>query len=152
MNSFHYFSSSSWTRSIFSVPVRELVPYFQVQSVNSFHYFSSSSWTRSIISVPVRELVPYFQFQFVNSFLALFYTAFYLQDVDRLKEVGHSRTEDSARSSYFACNHVSKGNVADPTPDPVGSGLFGSAGFGSEIFYTGSGAKENGSFVHKQAL
>ena len=29
----------------------------------------------------------YFQFQFVNSFLALFYTAFYLQDMDKLKEV-----------------------------------------------------------------
>ena len=29
----------------------------------------------------------HFQFQFVNSFLALFYTAFYLQDMDRLKEV-----------------------------------------------------------------
>ena len=28
-----------------------------------------------------------FQFQFVNSFLALFYTAFYLQDIDKLKEV-----------------------------------------------------------------
>ena len=28
-----------------------------------------------------------FQFQFVNSFLALFYTAFYLQDMDKLKEV-----------------------------------------------------------------
>ena len=27
------------------------------------------------------------QFQFVNSFLALFYTAFYLQDIDKLKEV-----------------------------------------------------------------
>ena len=29
----------------------------------------------------------FFQFQFVNSFLALFYTAFYLQDMDKLKEV-----------------------------------------------------------------
>ena len=29
----------------------------------------------------------YFQFQFVNSFLALFYTAFYLQDIEKLKEV-----------------------------------------------------------------
>ena len=29
----------------------------------------------------------HFQFQFVNSFLALFYTAFYLQDMDKLKEV-----------------------------------------------------------------
>ena len=28
-----------------------------------------------------------FQFQFVNSFLSLFYIAFYLQDMDRLKEV-----------------------------------------------------------------
>ena len=28
------------------------------------------------------------QFQFVNSFLALFYTAFYLQDIEKLKEVG----------------------------------------------------------------
>ena len=27
------------------------------------------------------------QFQFVNSFLALFYTAFWLQDMDKLKEV-----------------------------------------------------------------
>ena len=30
----------------------------------------------------------HFQFQFVNSFLALFHTAFYLQDMDKLKEVG----------------------------------------------------------------
>ena len=40
-------------------------------------------------------------------------------------------------------------------PNPVGSGLFGSAGSGSEIFKTGirgSGANENGSFVYKQAL
>ena len=28
-----------------------------------------------------------FQFQFVNSFLALFYIAFYLQDMDKLKDV-----------------------------------------------------------------
>ena len=28
-----------------------------------------------------------FQFQFVNSFLALFYTAFYLQDIEKLKEL-----------------------------------------------------------------
>ena len=29
----------------------------------------------------------FFQFQFVNSFMALFYTAFVLQDMDKLKEV-----------------------------------------------------------------
>lgn len=28
-----------------------------------------------------------FQFQFVNSFMSLFYIAFYLQDMDKLKEV-----------------------------------------------------------------
>ena len=29
----------------------------------------------------------FFQFQFVNSFLSLFYIAFYLQDMTRLKDV-----------------------------------------------------------------
>ena len=32
-------------------------------------------------------LISLFQFQFVNSFMALFYTAFVLQDMDKLKEV-----------------------------------------------------------------
>ena len=42
----------------------------------------------------------HFQFQFVNSFLALFYTAFYLQDMDKLKEVGF-KTDLKKSSSRF---------------------------------------------------
>lgn len=33
------------------------------------------------------KFVYLFQFQFVNSFLSLFYIAFYLQDMEKLKEV-----------------------------------------------------------------
>lgn len=42
----------------------------------------------------IRKYLPYLfsfallQFQFVNSFLSLFYIAFYLQDQEKLKEVG----------------------------------------------------------------
>ena len=45
--------------------------------------------TRAKIFVtdPLLIIINGFQFQFVNSFLALFYTAFYLQDMDKLKEV-----------------------------------------------------------------
>ena len=45
-----------------------------------------------------------FQFQFVNSFLALFYTAFYLQDIEKLKEVRgliRSFLEFSLNFSYW---------------------------------------------------
>lgn len=43
----------------------------------------------SVTSSPIiLIIVVSFQFQFVNSFLSLFYIAFYLQDQERLKEVG----------------------------------------------------------------
>ena len=40
-----------------------------------------------MISHPEMKYIFLFQFQFVNSFLALFYIAFYLQDMDKLKDV-----------------------------------------------------------------
>lgn len=36
----------------------------------------------------IKKIFIIFQFQFVNSFMSLFYIAFYLQDMDKLKEVG----------------------------------------------------------------
>ena len=41
----------------------------------------------NFLPLPQAQKSFFFQFQFVNSFLALFYTAFYLQDMDKLKEV-----------------------------------------------------------------
>ena len=40
-----------------------------------------------MITHPEIKSIFLFQFQFVNSFLALFYIAFYLQDMDKLKDV-----------------------------------------------------------------
>ena len=47
----------------------------------------------SIFCLCFRLKKVFFQFQFVNSFLALFYTAFYLQDMDKLKEVKNNMFE-----------------------------------------------------------
>ena len=48
-----------------------------------------------------------------------------------------------------AVKSVPRSSVADPDPDPVGSGLFGSpgsgSGFGKKIYGSGSGS---GSFIH----
>jgi hypothetical protein len=42
------------------------------------------------VCIATAQSVPLFQFQFVNSFLSLFYIAFYLQDMEKLKEVSLS--------------------------------------------------------------
>ena len=63
----------------------------------------------SIQSIVIQTENPmYFQFQFVNSFLALFYTAFYLQDIDKLKEVCTQKSWDSLTITYWAESKVSR--------------------------------------------
>ena len=48
-----------------------------------------------------------FQFQFVNSFLALFYTAFYLQDIEKLKEVYFGGKYCVFFTNIFSCWQLS---------------------------------------------
>ena len=69
---------------------------FHLQNLSCKYYLKSSSLITSesaCISCSCgSNIIPFFnhqifQFQFVNSFLALFYTAFYLQDIEKLKEV-----------------------------------------------------------------
>ena len=60
--------------------------------VNRFSFMFSYKHVMSASHLLIRSCSLFitfllFQFQFVNSFLALFYTAFYLQDMDKLKEV-----------------------------------------------------------------
>ena len=66
---------------------------FHLQNLSCKYYLKSSSLITSesaCISCSCgSNIIPFFnhqifQFQFVNSFLALFYTAFYLQDIEKL--------------------------------------------------------------------
>ena len=68
----------------------------------------------SIQSIVIQTENPmYFQFQFVNSFLALFYTAFYLQDIDKLKEVCSQKSSDSLTITFWVESKVSRYIVAN---------------------------------------
>ncbi len=55
----------------------------------------------------VRKFYIFVQFQFVNSFLSLFYIAFYLQDMDRLKDVSTENPYfDTAWKKLHGCNII----------------------------------------------
>jgi hypothetical protein len=55
-----------------------------------------------LVTVLIANLLGFsFQFQFVNSFLSLFYIAFYLQDMNRLKEVSIDNVISSSYRHYY---------------------------------------------------
>ena len=67
--------------------VQHILENYKIEADYETHFIFKISIV-SIQSIVIQTENPmYFQFQFVNSFLALFYTAFYLQDIDKLKEV-----------------------------------------------------------------
>ena len=88
--------------------MQHILENYKIEADYETHFIFKISIVSMQIIVIQTENPMYFQFQFVNSFLALFYTAFYLQDIDKLKEVYTQKSWDSPTLTFWVESKVSR--------------------------------------------